>query len=550
MTANPTHADALFKGDLAAVQRRAGTIFFWLLGAQWVLGIALALWISPRTWVGAEASTHLHVYLAVFLGGAISGLPMLLLKMHPNWVLTRHVTVVAQMLWSALLIHITGGRIETHFHVFGSLAFVAVYRDPWLFLTGTVVVAADHLIRGLLWPESVYGIANPAWWRFLEHAAWVVFENIVLVTACLVSLKEMRVSAEREAQLAAVNATIEQKVIERTAELAAANEHLATEMRTRLQREIELRQAQKLESVGRLAAGVAHEINSPVQYASDSVHFARASVPDIFRVVEKLAAVHRSALEGSPTRALMDDAGDAMREADVDFLAHDVPSALDLALTGLARVATIARSMSDYARPDQNDMAMADLNRAIESTALITKHEYKNVADLELELGELPRVICFLSDLNQALLNLILNAAYAIGEKVGPDGGRGRITLRTSRVDDDVLIEVEDTGLGIPEEIEHRVFDPFFTTKPVGEGTGQGLAIARSVVVDKHGGSLWFESRPGKGTTFFIRIPIDGSARVAARHPERAFTEDPSAGGAQDNALEDDDAIETPRQAG
>lgn len=503
-------SEALFKKDLDAVQRRASTIFFWLLGAQWLLGIVLAVWISPRTWTGAEDSTHLHVYLAVLLGGAISGLPMLLLKTHPTWVVTRHVTVVAQMLWSALLIHITGGRIETHFHVFGSLAFVATYRDPWLFLTGTLVVAGDHLIRGLIWPESVYGIANPAWWRFLEHAAWVVFEDIVLVTACLVSLKEMRVSAEREARLAEVNAHIEQKVIERTAELAAANTSLAEEMKTRLQREVELRQAQKLESVGRLAAGMAHEINSPVQFASDSVHFARASVPDLFRVVEKLTAVHRSAQDGTPQRALIEDAETAMREADVDYLAHDVPSALDLALTGLAKVASIARSMSDYARPDQNDMAMTDLNRAIENTALVARHEYKNVADLELALGELPRVICYIGDLNQVILSLLLNAAHAIADK-GTPNERGQISVRTSLDGDHVLIQIADTGVGIPDEIRHRVFDPFFTTRAVGQGTGQGLAIARSVVVDKHGGQLWFESTVGVGTTFFVRIPLDAS---------------------------------------
>jgi hypothetical protein len=176
-----------------------------LMVGQWVFAIVLALTISPYAWEGKEKTVHVHVWAAIFLGGAISAFPILLALRRPGWVLTRHVIAAAEMLWSGLLIHLTGGRIETHFHIFGALAILAFYRDWPVLVTATVVVAADHLVRGLLWPESVYGIANPEWWLFLEHAAWVLFEVVFLVMACLRGLREMRLIAERGAQIEAIS---------------------------------------------------------------------------------------------------------------------------------------------------------------------------------------------------------------------------------------------------------------------------------------------------------------------------------------------------------
>src|SRR5205814_10316677 len=151
-----------------------------LMGVQWVFGIVAALIISPRTWAGMGSQVHPHVWAAVILGGILSTPPILLAVFLPGRALTRYVISIAQMLWSALLIHLTGGRIETHFHVFGSLAFLAFYRDWKVLVPATVVVAADHLVRQLYWPESVYGVSSPEWWRFLEHAGWVIFADIFL----------------------------------------------------------------------------------------------------------------------------------------------------------------------------------------------------------------------------------------------------------------------------------------------------------------------------------------------------------------------------------
>jgi serine phosphatase RsbU (regulator of sigma subunit) len=193
--------EALFRERYDANFRRVDRMFAILMVAQWVLAIAMAVFFSPYGWSGKTKVIHVHVYLAVFLGGAISSLPLLLAFLRPARLSTRMVIAGAQMLWSALLIHLSGGRVETHFHVFGSLAFLAFYRDWRVLLPATIVVAADHLVRQFLWPESVYGIVNPEWWRFLEHAFWVVFEEIFLVIACVSGVREMRAIANQQARI-------------------------------------------------------------------------------------------------------------------------------------------------------------------------------------------------------------------------------------------------------------------------------------------------------------------------------------------------------------
>ena len=176
-----------------------------LMLGQWAFAILLAVVLSPYAWEGKVRTVHAHVWAAVFLGGAINAFPVALAFRRAGWAVTRHVIAGAQMLWSALLIHLTGGRIETHFHVFGSLGILAFYRDWTVLVTATVVIAADHIVRGLFWPESVYGIVNPEWWRFLEHAFWVVFSVVFLAMSCLRALREMRLMAERGAQIEALS---------------------------------------------------------------------------------------------------------------------------------------------------------------------------------------------------------------------------------------------------------------------------------------------------------------------------------------------------------
>jgi two-component system, NtrC family, sensor histidine kinase HydH len=194
-------ARELYTEQRQRVLKRVDRMFLYLMGGQWVFGILVALFYSPYAWEGKQRAIHLHVYLAVFLGGALSLFPMLLAWRRPGWVVTRQVIAVSQMLWSALLIHLTGGHIETHFHVFGSLAFLAFYLDWPVLVTASAVVVVDHLARGVLWPESVYGIVNPEWWRFLEHGFWVAFEDVFLLIACRHGIQDIWRGAHRQAEV-------------------------------------------------------------------------------------------------------------------------------------------------------------------------------------------------------------------------------------------------------------------------------------------------------------------------------------------------------------
>ncbi len=213
----------LFEKSQQQLHKRTDRMFAALMAFQWIAGVIAALWISPKAWVGQTSSIHVHVWAALLLGGAISGFPIFLALTQPGKILTRHVIAVGQMLTSALLIHLTGGRIETHFHVFGSLAFLAFYRDWKVMLTATIVVAADHFARGMFWPQSVFGVLTASHWRWVEHAGWVLFEDAFLLLSIRQNLTEMLGVAERQAELEAVNANIENKVAERTLELTNEN---------------------------------------------------------------------------------------------------------------------------------------------------------------------------------------------------------------------------------------------------------------------------------------------------------------------------------------
>ncbi len=271
--------------------------------------------------------------------------------------------------------------------------------------------------------------------------------------------------------------------------------------RNNLQRQ--LAQSQKLESIGRLAAGIAHEINTPTQYVGDNVRFLSEAFEDLFRLLDRYEEVVGEGEKGE-LEVLKE-------EVDLEYLREEVPRAIEQSLDGVERVTKIVRSMKEFSHPGGGGKELVDLNRAIESTVTVARNEWKYVADLELDLEEgLPPVPCYVGEFNQVVLNLVINAVHAIEEVVG-DGseGKGKIVVSTRRVGEWVEVRVSDTGCGIPEEVREKVFEPFFTTKGVGKGTGQGLAIARSVVVDKHGGEIDFESEVGKGTTFIIRLPLN-----------------------------------------
>jgi len=278
--------------------------------------------------------------------------------------------------------------------------------------------------------------------------------------------------------------------------------------------ETQLLQAQKLESIGQLAAGIAHEINTPAQYVGDNVRFLEDAFADLLELERSHCRLLAAARAGEPCGERVAETERIRDEVDVDYLEGEIPKAIAQALEGVARIAKIVRAMKDFSHPGAEDKEPVDVNRVIENTVTVSRNEWKYVAELVTELDPaLPTVEGYAAELGQALLNLIVNAAHAIAEVVGDGGdGKGCITIRTRAAHGAVEIRVADTGPGIPEAIRDRVFDPFFTTKDVGKGTGQGLAIARSVVVDKHGGSLELESEPGAGTTFIVRLPLEAPA--------------------------------------
>jgi signal transduction histidine kinase/HAMP domain-containing protein len=280
--------------------------------------------------------------------------------------------------------------------------------------------------------------------------------------------------------------------------------------------ERELTAAQKLESVGRLAAGVAHEINTPVQFVSDNVQFMRTAMTQITSVIGAYRVLQRAVILGVDVPGSAQRASEAEAAADLDYIIKDAPLAIDGAIEGLGRIATIVRSMKEFAHPDQAGKTLADLNHAIQSTLVVARNEYKYIAEIDAQYGDLPPVQCYLGEINQVILNLIINASHAISDVVKDSGSLGKLTVRTRLDGNEVEIAIADTGTGIPDSARSKIFDPFFTTKEVGRGTGQGLAIARSVVVNKHGGTLRFESECGKGTTFFIRLPLDIPSPIQA----------------------------------
>ncbi|MGH9717210.1 MAG: ATP-binding protein [Candidatus Acidiferrales bacterium] len=276
--------------------------------------------------------------------------------------------------------------------------------------------------------------------------------------------------------------------------------------------EVDLRHGQKLEAVGSLAAGIAHEINTPIQFVGDNTRFLRNAFHDLQQLVECCERLYTQALQGTIPTGLLSEVKAEREKADWEYLQAEIPKALDQTLDGVNRVANIVRAMKDFSHVDRRaEKSAADINKAIESTLIVARNELKYVADVQVVLGEIPAVPCHLGDLNQVFLNLLVNAAHAIGDVVKNSTQKGRITVATRQVGEWIEIAISDTGTGIPEAIRGKVFDPFFTTKPVGKGTGQGLALARAIVVEKHGGTLTFDSELGRGTTFYVRLPLAGT---------------------------------------
>ncbi len=275
----------------------------------------------------------------------------------------------------------------------------------------------------------------------------------------------------------------------------------------------------RLETLGTMASGIAHEINTPIQFIGDNLQFISDSFATIDDLLQRYATLHKAALAGNPVDAEAKTVAEAVEDAELDFLREELPSAIGQSLSGIQQVARIASAMKTFARRGAADREMADINQAIDLTVAICRNEWKYDADLELSLDPaLPKITCHIGELSQVWLNLIVNAAHAI--KAKPDLSRGLIGIETRQREGMVEVTISDNGTGMPEDVRARVFEPFFSTKAAGEGSGQGLAICWSIVTEQHGGEIELETRLGEGTRFTIRLPIEPADTPTASREE------------------------------
>lgn len=303
---------------------------------------------------------------------------------------------------------------------------------------------------------------------------------------------------------------LKEQIMRRSKALEEVNIQLKNEIAERERTEADLRLAQKLEAIGQLAAGIAHEINTPMQFVGDNIHFLADGFEDLRALLGVYQEACREFTLQNGEEQVLTRLKEAEQSMELEYLDEEIPAAFEGALHGITRVSNIVRAMKEFSHPDLKQMKPSDLNEAVKNTLIVARNEYKYVADIEADYEEMPPVVCYLGDLQQVFLNLIINAAHAIGESCKDTGKRGLIRLQTRNMGDMVQIIVSDNGCGIPLKERSRVFDPFFTTKNIGKGTGQGLAIAYKIVVEKHGGTIKFESEEGVGTTFYVTLPVNG----------------------------------------
>ena len=380
---------------------------------------------------------------------------------------------------------------------------------------GIMVVTQDGLIRRI--NETMLSLAR------YDHADELVGQT----SSHMLSLPEEEVSSsEDRVKIGTVEYVLHAKdttaipVLKSTVPIQIGGENLFLEslldITERKNAEIEqrrleqeLNRSQKLESIGTLAAGVAHEINTPIQFIGDNTRFVTDAFSQFMQVIKQYQMIRMDYEHGQDVAGGMKGIVELEEDADIDFLQQEIPQALKQTQEGVERVARIVGAMKNFAHMG-DEKKMASINDAIEPTLTISRNEWKYVADVKTELmPELPPVNCFIHDVKQVLLNLIVNASHTIGDALKTRGEeKGLITVRTYEDDGYVIIAVSDTGMGIPEDKQERVFDPFFTTKTVGKGTGQGLSMAYQLIVEKHQGRLWFDSEVGKGTTFYIALPM------------------------------------------
>ncbi len=580
-------SEALFREHQQKIFKQTDRVFAVLFFLQWVAGIVAAILISPRAWAGTQSSVHVHVLAAVILGGAISFFPILLALLRPGKTSTRYVISVAQMLTSALLIHLSGGRIETHFHVFGSLAFLAMYRDWKVLIPATVVVALDHLIRGMFWPESVFGVLTIEPWRWLEHAGWVLFEDIVLYYSCLRSVNGMKEIADRTAELQWVNQQIEAAVIDRTHELRESEEKtrmiietandafIGTDekgMISEWNKEAEsMFQYSRAEAMGKqfsdfiseesrevyqkgiekfLHNGKKHASNKcieltalrknekfPVEITVSPIRHNGSYRLNVFvrdiaerkKAEEELRSAQSQVIQAEKMNSIGRVASGVAHEVKnplailiqgIEFLMKkvdqtdpDVRMVLQSMQTAVAKADIVVRGMLDFASVASVKMEQYHLRHILETSLPLVKHQLdrQKITLVQEFRPDTPELMLDKNRIEQVFVNLLLNASHAM-----PNGGVITVKVYPKKLsvgdpftgkrkqdlfhagEEVVIADIEDTGHGIPPEVADKIFDPFFTTRRTSGGTGLGLSVVRNII-QMHRGIINLENKEQGG---------------------------------------------------
>jgi signal transduction histidine kinase len=466
--------------------------FGWLLLIQWLLWVAFAPSIAaqpPSGPLSPLSGLFGSTWAPVFLGGIVLLPAGYLIARHAGKVETRFVIAVVQGLTTLLLAVSMGGRLESCFHALASLAFLSIYRDWRVLAIMTALAAAVPGLVAALPGVVADGFASGHGWRWLEYEGWLIFETVFLGWFCLQSRKEIYAVAEKQAQLAAINKTLDEQAVQRTEEVA------------RLQ--AELAQADKMASLGQLAAGLAHEINNPLG-------FVMSNLNTLNRYVGTLKSVLAEYRRFADTLRKTDSHGEHEEEIRrirlledeerLAFILNDLESLLLESREGTVRVKVIVQGLRNFARLNDSLVQACDINAGLQDTLKIVQNDLKPSCDIVLDLGDLPLLRCQGGQLNQAFLNVLTNAFQATPEN-------GEIRIRTRAEESHIVITVRDTGVGIASDAMDRIFDPFFTTRPVGQGTGLGLAIAYGIIT-KHQGTIDVASEVGRGSIFTIRLPL------------------------------------------
>ena len=497
----------LFQNQYIRMCRRTDRIFAALLVIQWVAAICLARWLTPLTWIGATSQIHLHVYAAIFLGGLITVFPIMLVCLRPGQLETRLAIGTAQMLFSGLLIDLTGGRIETHFHIFGSLAFLAFYRDWRVIVTASLVVAADHLLRGIYWPMSIFGTTLSDPLRWLEHIAWIVFEDIFLFIMCRQSVREMHETSKQQAQLEMTNDRIEAAVLARTHELKDANQQLD-----------DAKKASEAANVAKSAflANMSHEIRTPM----NGVIGMTSLLLDTKMNDEQIGFVETIRLSGDNLMMIINEI--------LDFSKIE-SGALELEHRPLDLIPSIEELFDVFGtRAAEKEIDLALLHDSQTPAAIISdptrlRQILTNLVGNAVKFTEKGEVVVNVTSHVVDPAMMPTNNAYLKAlETTNPDGN-GWVMLK---------FRVQDTGPGIPEDRLNRLFLSFSQvdasiTRRYG-GTGLGLVITRRLV-EAMGGEITVESKVGSGTAFTFnlytkataslrRVNFAGSATLKDKH--------------------------------